>query len=160
MVKNSSYTDVWDIERCALCLLGLPGIFGNKKSQKIFQGHVSQLSPLAAFSHHLKGFSSISVDKSFSETIFLFPLSPWFHRISVQPKAVSSLCSVTAAPDAAIGGIAWHGRVPAGASLGRAAAGFCSHLLISVLLLVTKFLLLCGVEWQFSFHSFVEFMGI
>lgn len=46
------------------------------------------------------------------------------------------------------------------ASLGRAAAGFCSHLLISVLLLVTTFLLLCGVEWQFSFHSFAEFMGI
>lgn len=51
-------------------------------------------------------------------------------------------------------------RGPAGASLGRAAAGFSSHLFISGLFSVTKFLLLCGVERQFSFHSFVEFMGI
>lgn len=78
MVKNTSYTDVWDIGRCALCFLSLLGIFGNKKSWKIFQGHISQVSPLAAFSHHLKGFSSVSVARSFFKTIFLFPSLPGF----------------------------------------------------------------------------------
>lgn len=49
---------------------------------------------------------------------------------------------------------------PAGASLSRATAGFSSHLFISGLFSVTKFLLLCDVERQFSLHSFVEFMGV
>lgn len=99
---------------------------------------------------------------------FFSPSSHRFHNVSVQPKPVSSLCSIQPLPlkDPLVApcGVDLAQRLGerglAQASLGRAAAGFCSHLLISVLLLVTTFLLLCGVEWQFSFHSFAEFMGI
>jgi len=76
---------------------------------------------------------------------------------------VSDWCAVTAAAEALGGGVARRGSATAQGSGDLPelrSAGFCSHLLISVLLLVTKFLLLYGVEQQFSFHSFAEFMGI